>query len=148
LGNILHILKFCALSNALEKAQTKNMAQINRWFGEKKSVIQDSPLYREFQTDMSNGEHISKNLDADGSEYQTYSPFNWCQVTNNTNQTLILTLGGQPFVVPSGVIKSIEDSVNFRVIDLANLSGSTATGDVEILWQKVLTTNKILRKAL
>jgi hypothetical protein len=137
------------MSNALLKGSSKkNMVKINRWFGEKKAVIQDSPLYRYPKTDMTNGEHFSINLDADGSEYQTYAPFNWCQITNNTNQTLILTLSGNTFSIPSGVIRSIEDSVNFRVIDVANLSGSPATGSIEVLWQKVLTTNKILRQAV
>jgi len=120
-----------------------------RWVGVRKKFREESPLYRFVQTNLNNGEHITINL-GQGTKYGKYTPYNFCQVVNNTNQELILSLSGKLITLPGGTIRSIDEETvpAFRYIDLYNASGSNATGNIEILWQKVVSQRMILRKSL
>lgn len=119
-----------------------------RWVGTRKKYREESPLYRQTKTDISNGEIWV--IDVDTGTYKKYAPYNYCNITNNTNRELFLYLDDKVITIPSGVIKGIDEETipAFRSIRVANLSGNDATGNIEILFQKVISQRMILRKAL
>jgi len=117
-----------------------------RWVGAKRNYRLESPLFRQAQTDLAAGAFININLEA--GQFQRYQPFNFVQITNNTNQELILFLGAN-FVksIPSGTIQSIDEETMpaFRSIQLQNATAALAAGNIEIVWQKVVSQRMILR---
>ena len=119
-----------------------------RWIGIKKRYREESPLYRFTKTNINNSEYWI--IDLETKPYDKYLPFNFCSITNNTGQELILMLDDKTISVPSGVIRSIDEETvpAFRTIRVANLSGSNATGKIELLIQKVVSQRMILRKGL
>ncbi len=121
-----------------------------RWFGVRKKVREESPLYRFTKTDLANGSSFIINLER--KPYNKYLPFNYIQVTNNTNKTLTLYLnGGQTAKsIPSGTIISLDDVTipAFRNAYIKNESGADATGMIEIIVQKVKSERMILREVL
>jgi len=121
-----------------------------RWFGVRKKVREESPLYRFSKTNLTNGSSFVINLEQN--PYNKYLPFNYIQVTNNTDQHLILYLNGGQTVktIPSGTIISLDDASipAFRNAYILNNSGSDATGTIEVIVQKVKSERLILKEVL
>lgn len=125
------------------------MSVFKRFIGVQKKFRAESPLYRDSKTNFTNGEYWIIDL-ANTSPYSKYEPYNYAQIVNNTDQSLFLNLGNKIFTIPSGMVRAIdEESVPaFRNITVSNLSGSSATGKVELLFQKVISSRMILRQGL
>ena len=121
---------------------------VKKWVGMKKRYREESPLYRFTKTNINNGEYWVINLEA--KPYDKYLPFNFCSITNNTDQEIILILDDKFLSIPSGVIRSIDEETvpAFRTIKVANLSGANATGKIELLIQKMVSQRMILRRWL
>lgn len=117
-----------------------------RWFGERKPIVEQSPLYRFTKTNFTANEVWSQNLDQDATTYGKYSPFNYIQITNNTDQSLTLNVDGFTVTIPAGVIRSIDSETvpAFRYYSLTNGS-SSATGAVEVIVQRLTSYKDVIR---
>lgn len=117
-----------------------------RWFGTRKRVLEQSPAWRFTASDMSSGEALTQELSR--APYGKYSPYNYIQITNQTDKDLTLILNGSwRKTIPSGTIMSIDsDTVPaFRSFAIVNESGATATGEVEVIIQKIKNLKDIAR---
>lgn len=118
-----------------------------RWIGVRKQLREESPLFRFTKQNLNAGEHYIINL-ASGS-YAKYSPYNYIQITNMTDRDLILFLDTSiAKTIPKQTIISMDSETikAFRYVDLYNPTSNTATGEVEILVQKVKSAKDILRE--
>lgn len=119
-----------------------------RWIGKKETKRSESPLFRFTKTGLLAGNNYIVNLKK--TPFHKYLPLNFLQVANNTNQTLILMTDTMTTTIPSGVIRSFDSETlpAYRSINVANQSGSDATGDIEILAQKVHSYKDVIKDRL
>jgi len=118
-----------------------------RWFGQKRPIITQSPTYRFSKTTFTAAEVYAVNLDVDTNPYGYYTPFNYIQITNNTNADLILVLDtGTTKTIVSGTIVSFGSDVvpSFRNFQLQGASGGN-TGTAEVIIQKVIDYKEAIR---
>lgn len=118
-----------------------------RWFGVRKLIRTESPLYRFTKDSLAADEHYIRDLDS--GQYRKYAPYNYIQVVNSTDKDLVVDLESAMFSVPSGTIRSVdEESVKaFRSFDIYTSNGAaTTSGKIEVLVQKVVSQRMILRE--
>lgn len=120
----------------------------NRWIGKKEQILTQSPLYRFSQTDIADGGALVIALE--DIPYDKYAPYNFLQVTNKTDQDLLIQTNVSTIKISHGVILSFDEETlpAFRSVVIKNSSGSTATGDVEVLVQKVASYRMAIKGAL
>jgi len=82
-------------------------------------------------------------------DMRKYLPLDWIEITNMTTVNVSLQLDdGDIFVIPSGVIKTIEDKP-YRRIRVVNLDAAAATGDDNVIIQmqrQPITQDTYLRR--
>ena len=125
------------MSNGEMGISTVNMPSF-RWTGMRSKYREQSPLYRFTQTNVAIGASFLTNLDR--TPFWKYLPFNFLQVTNSTDQQLlIITDAGSVKAIPSNTILSFDSETlpAYRTVQIQNASGALATGDVEVICQKV-----------
>lgn len=118
-----------------------------RWIGERKLIRSESPLYRFTYTNITAGETKSQDL-LYTSPYSKYAPFNFFQIVNNSDTDLTVKLGENTLLAPKGSVRSVDDeSIKaFYNFQITNSSGSNSTGTVEVLVQKTISDNALLRQ--
>lgn len=119
-----------------------------RWTGTRQKIREQSPAYRFSKTDLSNGS--TYNISLSGSPYDKYKPFNFLQITNKTDQDLMLTTDTVTKLIPSSVIISLDEETlpAYRKVEITNSSGSNATGDIEVVVQKVNSYRQVIKERL
>lgn len=120
--------------------------EYQRWFGERRPIIEQSPPYPFSKTNFNSNEVWTQNLDNDNATYGYYAPYNYIQISNQTTQSLTLSIADINFIIPVGVIKSFDSETipAFRSFNVTN--GSTgSTGTAEIIIQKVISANESIR---
>lgn len=118
-----------------------------RWIGKRELVRTESPLYRFTKTDCKIGDQLSQDLE-ETAPYSNYSPYNFIQVTNQTSEQLNLYVGNRLVIIPTNTTRSFDSETikAFRSFTLRNESSTDASGDIEVLIQKTLSNNELLRK--
>jgi len=119
-----------------------------RWTGERKLIRQQSPLYRFVQTDITNGAFFNTNLST--RPYQKYSPYNFLQVTNKSDQTLFIITDTFRKSIPASTVLSFDEETvpAYRKVNIQNASGADATGEIEVLCQKIKSYRQIIKEKL
>ncbi|MCD6436462.1 MAG: hypothetical protein J7L15_08820 [Clostridiales bacterium] len=119
-----------------------------RWIGKREAKREESPIYRFTKTDLNNGAFFITNLNT--STYKKYAPFNFLQVTNKTDQTLIIHTDTMNKMIASGTILSFDEETlpAFRYVSIENASGTNASGDIEVLVQKVKSYRQVIKEKL
>lgn len=118
-----------------------------RWTGKREKYREQSPLYRFPQTNLAIGASFLTNLDR--TPFWKYLPFNFLQVTNSTDRTLlIITDVGSVKAIPANTILSFDSETlpAFRTVQIQNASGVLATGDIELIVQKVKSYKDVIRE--
>jgi len=119
-----------------------------RWFGERKEIKTQSPLYSFTSTDAANGSGIIQEL-GDRRPYDRHAPYNFLQVSNQTNKTFKLYVNGyfKDYVL-SNTIKSYDSSTFPEIWSfmLINESGASATGTCFASLQKTDSQLDVLKR--
>lgn len=125
------------------------MLPLNRWIGEKKNFRVQSPVFRFSKTNLSNGSSFVTNLEG-SNRYRKYSPFNFLQVSNQTDQTLLIVTDTMVKSIYSGTILSFDEETlpAYRYVEIRNASGSNATGEIEVICQKVRSYKQVIKERL
>lgn len=118
-----------------------------RWIGERKLVRTESPLYRFTYTNIAANETKSQDL-LYTAPYSKYAPFNFFQIVNNSDLDMIVKLGENTLLSPKGSVRSVDDeSIKaFYNFQITNNNATNSVGIVEVLVQKTISDNALLRK--
>ena len=115
-----------------------------KWFGQRRQVHEESPIYRFTATALAAGAALAQNLEV--MPYGKYYPYNFIQVTNNTERSLNLYCEGVLIKsCPPHVAVSIDDGTlpAFRSFVIRNESGLDCGAGltVEVIVQRVISMN-------
>lgn len=119
-----------------------------RWIGQRAIFRQQSPLFRFTKTDLAAASVF--NIILKQTPYRKYFPFNFLQVSNQTDKSMTVMTETMTKTIESNTIQSFdsESLPAFRKIEIHNLTGANATGDMEILVQRVMSYKDLLRDRL
>ena len=108
-----------------------------------------SPSYQLSMATLAAAAVYANMLTGINPDMRKYLPLDWIEITNMATVNVSLQLDdGDIFVIPSGVIKTIEDKP-YRRIRVVNLDAAAATGDDNVIIQmqrQPITQDTYLRR--